>query len=144
MDDLHDELLNVGFKISRSGVYLRLLPRDAKTQEGKRHVKTVPVKLSAPESDKHAKHPDGHFCTATIRNIESLASLLGPQQVFFWSQDDKAKVPLGITAAKAQAPILMRMDYRLRLPDHHFVVAEKHKLSASVYALINVRPDGIG
>lgn len=144
LDDLHDELLREGFQLSRSSVYHRILPKNSRTHEGKRHVVTVPVRLVAPENDLRVKHPDGHFCTATIRALETVASVLGPDQVFFLSQDDKARVPLGITAAKAQAPILMRMDYRLRLPDHNFALAEQHKLIPSVYASNKVRPDGVG
>lgn len=34
------------------------------------------------------------------------------------SQDDKARVPLGITAANKHRPILMHMEYRHSLPDH--------------------------
>lgn len=46
VDELHEELSNLGSKLSRSVAYLRLLPRDSRTTEGKRHVVTVPVKLS--------------------------------------------------------------------------------------------------
>lgn len=44
--DLHEKLKEHGFQISKSGTYLRLLPRNYTTLEGKRHVVTVPVKLS--------------------------------------------------------------------------------------------------
>lgn len=81
---------------------------------------TIPVKLSRPEADKHSKHPDGKFCTSTLRTLESVTSVLGPDQVFFRSQDEKVRVPLGITAANAQAPILMHMEYRVRLPEGVF------------------------
>ena len=79
-----------------------------------------------------------------IRNLESLASILGPDEVFFSSMDDKARVPLVITAANAQAPILMHRDYHVKLPDHDFIVAEKHKLIPSVYAGIVIKEDGEG
>lgn len=144
LDDLQDELFKQGYTISRSGLYLRLLPKRVNTEEGKKHVVTVPVKLCKPDSTLHSKHKDGKFCTATIRNLESVASILGLDQVFFLSMDDKARVPLGITAANAQAPILMHLDYRVQLPDHDFVVAEKHKLIPSVYAGILIKKDGEG
>ncbi|GBP38729.1 hypothetical protein EVAR_22378_1 [Eumeta japonica] len=139
LDDLRAELCKQGYTISRSGLYLRLLSRRANTEEGKRHVVTVPVKLCEPNSTLHSKHKDGTLCTATIRNLEYLAPILGPDQVFFLSMDDKARVALGITAANAQAPILMHLDYRVKLPDHDFVVAEKHKLIPSVYASIVIK-----
>ena len=50
----------------------------------------------------------------------------------FHSQDDKAKVLIGLTAANKQTPMLMHMEYQVMLPDHDFVVAPKHKLIPSV------------
>ena len=50
----------------------------------------------------------------------------------FHSQVDKAKVPIGLTAANKQAPMLMQMEYQVMLPDHDFVVAPKHRLMPSV------------
>lgn len=90
LTDLHTRLTELGFNISRSGTYIRFLPRRYNTSEGTRHVVTVPVKLSPPEADHHKAHPDQHFCTSTIRTLETVASILGPDQVSFISQDDKA------------------------------------------------------
>ncbi|GBP03281.1 Centromere-associated protein E [Eumeta japonica] len=55
--------------------------------------------------------------------------------------DDKVRMPLGITAANAQTPILMHLDYHINLQDHDFVVAEKHKLIPFVYAGIVIKKD---
>lgn len=76
--------------------------------------------------------------------METLAAILGPQAVLFLSQDDKAKVPLGITAVKKQAPILMHLEYRVSLPDHDWVIAARHKLIPSVYAGICIKSDDEG
>ena len=62
--------------------------------------------------------------------------------MFVLSQDDKARVPLGLPAAKEQAPILMHMEYRIELPDHDWVVAQKHKLIPSVYAGLKMESSG--
>lgn len=72
---------------------------------------------------------DGHFATATIRYIKDLAGIFGNDVVFFLSQDDKCKVPIGLPAAKVQAPMLMHLDYRVRLPDHDWTVAPRHQLT---------------
>lgn len=131
--------------MGRSTVYTRLLPkRSTSSIEGKRHINTVPVKLIRAQNDSHSKHVDARFCAATIKNVEEVCSILGPDVVCFISQDDKARVPLGITAANHQAPILMHMEYRVSLPDHDWVVAAQHKLIPSVYAGINIRRDGLG
>ena len=144
LQELTDQLVSDGFKISRSGVYLRLLPKRSSNLEGKRHVETVPVRLIRAQNDAHSKHIDMHFCTATIKHLEELASILGPNEVFFLSQDDKSRVPIGLTAANKQAPLLMHVEYRVSLPDHDWVVASKHKLIPSVYAAIQIKQNGIG
>ena len=76
LDELTDQLNKDGFKISRSGVYLRLLPRRSAYIEGPRHVVTIPVKLIRAQNDHYAQHVDCPFCTATIRYLEELASFL--------------------------------------------------------------------
>ena len=65
---------------------------------------TVPVKLIKVKNDKHVQHIDGYFCTATIGHLEELAPMLGPNEVCFISQDDKARVPIGLTTANKQSP----------------------------------------
>lgn len=144
LDELAEALKDDGFKISRSATYLRLLPRRSNTFEGKRHVTTVPVRLARARNDLHAKHADTAFTTTSITYLEELASFLGPQQVAFVSQDDKARVPIGITAAHKQTPILMHVEYRVILPDHDWVKASKHKLITSVYAGIVIEKNGLG
>lgn len=121
-----------------------LLPHRANSIDGKKHVRTVPVRLRKAQNDEHSKHegidflrlfivslaiPDGHFATATIRYIKDLAGIFGNDVVFFLSQDDKCKVPIGLPAAKIQAPMLMHLDYRVRLPDHDWTVAPRHQLT---------------
>ena len=60
--------------------------------------------------------------------------MFGRDSVIVLSIDDKAKVPIGITAAIKQAPMVMHMIYEIRLPDYDFIVATSHKLTPSVYA----------
>lgn len=134
----------LGMTISRSALYTRLLPKNSRSGQASRHVVTVEVRLSKPTNDLHKQHPDGKFCTATIRNLESLASILGPKQCAFLSQDDKARVPIGITAAKEQHSLVMHLNYRVQLPDHDFIIGERHKLIPSVYAGICIKPNGKG
>ena len=72
-----------------------------------------------------------------------MVSILGSRQIAFVSQDDKARVPIGITAANKQAPFLMHLEYKVKLPDHDWVVAAKHKLIPSVYAGICINDSAI-
>ncbi|CAG8719325.1 3843_t:CDS:2, partial [Ambispora leptoticha] len=41
-------------------------------------------------------------------------------------------------------PILMRLEYRVELPDHDWIVAERHKLIPSVYAILDVQEGKYG
>ncbi|CAF1588411.1 unnamed protein product [Adineta ricciae] len=142
LDDLREKLKQRGYDIKRTTLYYRLLPHRAKSIDGRRHVYTVPVRLRRAQNDEHGKHEDGHFATATIRYMKDLASIFGNDCVFYLSQDDKCKVPIGLPAARAQAPMLMHLDYRIRLPDHDWTVAPRHQLTPSVYAACLLSEDG--
>ncbi|CAF3851631.1 unnamed protein product [Rotaria sp. Silwood1] len=95
LDDLREKIRQRGYDIKRTTLYYRLLPHRAKSKDGRRHVNTVPVRLCRAQNNEHAKHEDGHFATATIRYMKDLASIFGNDCVFYLSQDDKCKVPLG-------------------------------------------------
>ena len=139
MDQLTEALNREGYSLKRSSVYLRLLRRNLLIKEGKRHVTAPSVKFISAKNSKHQIHPRANFAKATINALQELAGLLGPREVTFHSQDDKAKVPIGITAASKQAPLLMHMEYKVILPDHDYVVASQHKLIPSVIGDMQVR-----
>ena len=111
LDDLHSELTRIGFKLSRSALYLRLMPRRGDTHEGKRHIQTVPVKLLRPENSLRKKNVDRMFAKSFIDEIFELCRLLGPDAATFMSNDDEARIALDLAAASLQAPILMHVDY---------------------------------
>ncbi|KAJ8884678.1 hypothetical protein PR048_016536 [Dryococelus australis] len=120
LSELTDKLIELGFNISRSATYIRLLPRWTDTCEAKRHVVTVPVKLSRPEADHHKAHQDQYFC------------------------DDKARVPIGLIVANKQVPLVMHVEYKVSLSDHDFVIASRHKLIPSMYVLYEVKSNEMG
>ena len=53
LDQLTAALRSEGFDLQRSSVYLRLIPRNVRTIEGKKHVRTAPVKLLRSQNSKH-------------------------------------------------------------------------------------------
>src|SRR6218665_1502475 len=121
---------NGGAQKSRTpALYLRLMPRRIDSTEGKKHVQTVPVKLRRPENSERKQHENANFAFATKDYLKCIASIFGSQAVFAVSIDDKAKVPIGVVAANKQAPLLMCLEYEVRLPDHDFVLAAGHKLT---------------
>ena len=105
LDDLRAALLKEGYTLSRQALYLRLIPRTADTIEGKHHVRTVPVKIGKAKNTLQNRHDDANFTFATKRYLQDIASLLGPENVFVLSVDDKAKAPVGVTAATKQSPL---------------------------------------
>ena len=65
-------------------------------------------------------------CVISYLNLDLIMSLS-------LSVDDKAKVPVDLTAVTKQAPLIMYVRYETRLPGHNFVKAIKHNLTLHVY-----------
>ena len=82
------------------------------------------------------------FAKSICDDMQSLDPLFGPDAMTFLSNDDKARIPLGLAAANLQSPILMHLEYKVRLNDHDFVVGGRHKLIPSVYAECNLLQNG--
>ncbi|CAF4301901.1 unnamed protein product [Rotaria sordida] len=112
LNELTERLKERGFVLSYSATYLRLIPRRSNSIEGKRHVRTVPVQLIKDNNDQHKKHDDQYFATNTINHLKTLAGSFGNDAVFFLSQDDKARVPIGLPVARKQAPLLILLSFR--------------------------------
>jgi len=144
LDDLTVMLNEKGYNIERTAVYRRLIPRRWNTNEGQRHVQSVPVKLVTAQFNARKKNDDAQFGLAAIRLVMELCTLIGPQNTMLFSPDDKARIALGIAAASKEQPIVMSTEYRVKLPDHDWVVAEKHKLIPSVYAFLSINDDIVG
>ena len=144
LDNLTVMLNEKGYNIERTAVYRRLIPRRWNTNEGRRHVQTVPVKLIKAQFNARKKNEDAQFGLAAIRLVMELCTLIGPQNTMLFSPDDKARIALGIAAASKEQPIVMSTEYRVKLPDHDWVVAEKHKFIPSVYAFLSINDDIVG
>ena len=82
------------------------------------------------------------FAKSFMDDLINVCKFFGPQSVLFLSNDDKARVPLGLVAASLQILILMHMEYKVRLPDHNFVVGPRHTLIPSVGGKWCVRNQG--
>ena len=139
LDQLTAALCSKGFDLRLSSFYLQLISRNVRSIEGKRHVDTAPVKLLRLENSKHSSHIGAMFASSTIQHLEEVARFLGPEEVIFHSQDDKIKVPIGLTAANKQALLVMHTEYKVKLPDHGFVIAKQHKLVPSVIGDMQVK-----
>ena len=134
LDNLKATLSKAGYTVTRTALYYRLAPSNVNHQDGKRHVHTVPVKLLKPQAVARKAHIDHEFAKAVWTSVEEFACLFDQKTVFYLSQDDKAKVPLGLPISKKQTAVLMHVEYKVCLPDHDFPIGSQHKLIPSVYA----------
>lgn len=134
LDDLKKQLEETGYTVTRTALYYRLAPANVQHRDGKRHVHTVPVKLLKPQAVARKAHMDHEFAKAVCKSVDEFACLFEPETVFYLSQDDKAKVPLGLPVSKKQTAVLMHVDYKVSLPDHDYPIGSQHKLIPSVYA----------
>ena len=76
------------------------------------------MKLLHSENSEHSSHVGAMFARLTIQHLEEVARFLGPEEVIFHSQENKARVPIGLTTGNKQAPLLMHVKYKVKLPDH--------------------------
>ena len=102
----------------------------------------MPVKLLRPEASLRIRNVDQMYAKSFIDHVREVAKLFGPQPLLFISNDEKAKVPLGLAAATLQASLLMHLEYKVKLKDHSFVVATHHKLNPSVYGVCDFNLKG--
>ena len=135
LDELHAGFLAEGYILSCQAAYLRVIPKRSDSHEGKCHVHTVPVKIRRAQNNLRNKHEDANFCFATKQYMKDIVSLFGEKNVFVLS----VPIPIGVTTANKEMPLIMHVDYEIRLPDHDFVKATKHKLTPSVYAACEIR-----
>ena len=56
--------------------------------------------------------------------------------------DDKARILLGLAAANLQVPLLMHVEYKVRLLYHDFVIGPQHKLIPSFYGICGITNTG--
>ena len=74
-----------------------------------------------------------------MQHAEELAVFFGLKLVSFIGQDDRAHVPIGVTAANKEAPLLVSLRYKVQLLDYDFVTASKHKLTPMVISLHEIQ-----
>ena len=82
------------------------------------------------------------FAERFIGDLHEICTLFGPSTALFLTNDNKARLPIGLAAASLQYPILMHLKYKVRLVDHNFVVPQRHKRIPSVYGVCEVKPNG--
>jgi len=81
-------------------------------------------------------HIDEHYCLASVKAARVFAEVFADEAIII-SQDDKAKVGLGIPAVGRTFKTIQTVNEPVIVEDHDFPVGSKMKLIPSVYLVIN-------
>ncbi|CAB4486770.1 unnamed protein product [Rhizophagus irregularis] len=77
-------------------------------------------------------HPDGHYCLASTKYARQFATAFADNSVVI-SQDDKAKIGLGVPAVGQIFHSLQSVNEPVSVADHDFPLGNAQKLVLSVY-----------
>ncbi|GBB94372.1 hypothetical protein RclHR1_23400003 [Rhizophagus clarus] len=125
-----------GIYMAKSTLQNYMQPKHPGSKEAQRHHHPTQIRFAAIRRDEMNSHIDEHYCLTSIKGVKSFATAF-PQDVLIISQDDKAKVPLGMAAVGRTFKTIQTTNELVSVPDHDFPKAAKHKLVPSVYLLIN-------
>ena len=124
--------------LSRTTLNNYLLPHRSTTISAKAHYHPANIAIASVSRNEKNEHCDEHYCLASVKGAKQFAALFLTQSVII-SQDDKAKIPLGIPAVGRTFQTMQSSREPVTLPDHDFPIGMQQKLIPSVYLLINPR-----
>ena len=75
----------------------------------------MPVKFRQAQNNLKNRHEDANFCLTTKNYLKDIAFLFCAENMFVVPVDDKAKVPIGVTAATKQSPLVIHVNCDIRL-----------------------------
>jgi hypothetical protein len=122
--------------LSRTTLNNYLLPSRSNTIAAKTHHHPATIANMSVSRNEKKEHLDEHYCLASVKGAKQFAALFPTQSVII-SQDDKAKIPLGIPAVGRTFQTIQSFQEPVTLPDHDFPIGMQQKLIPSVYLLIN-------
>ena len=112
-----------------------LLPRQSNSIAAKAHHHPAWVAVSGVSRTDTREHSDGHYCLASVKYARQFASMFADKSVII-SQDDKAKVGLGVPAVGRTFQTLQSINEPVSVADHDFPIGCRQKLIPSVYLII--------
>ena len=122
--------------LSRQTLSTYLLPRHANTFAAKRHHHPAQIAISSVARTEMKVHVDEHYCLASVKLAKTFAENF-PDDSIIISQDDKAKIGLGIPAVGRTFKTVQSVNEPVTIADHDFPMSTKQKLIPLVYLLIN-------
>ncbi|CAG8839784.1 36143_t:CDS:2, partial [Gigaspora margarita] len=113
-----------------------LLPRYPNSHQAKHHRYPVQIKVSAVSRSEMKFHVDEHYCLTSVKMVREFAAIFANHSLII-SQDDKAKVGLGVPAVGRTFKSIQSLSKPVAVSDHDFLCGAKQKLIPSVYLIIN-------
>ncbi|CAG8780207.1 34497_t:CDS:2 [Gigaspora margarita] len=126
---------NYNVYMARTTLNNYLLPRQANSIATRAYHHPAWVAVSGVSRTETQDHPDGHYCLVSVKCAKQFASLFANVSVII-SQDDKAKVGLGVPAVSRTFSTLQSINELVKVADHDFPAGFSQLLVPSVYLMI--------
>ncbi|CAJ0641515.1 2201_t:CDS:1 [Entrophospora sp. SA101] len=112
-----------------------LLPHQSNSIAARAHHHPAWVAVARVSCAETRDHPNGHYCLASVKCAKQFATVFADMSVVI-SQDDKAKIGLGVPAVGRTFHTLQSVHEPACVADHDFPVGSGQKLVPSVYLMI--------
>lgn len=122
--------------LSRQCLSTYLQPRHQNTFAARRHHHPAKAGLASVARTEMKSHVDEHYCLASVKAAKVFAEVFADDAIII-SQDDKAKIGLGIPAVGRTFKTIQTVNEPVTIEDHDFPIGSKMKLIPSVYLVIN-------
>jgi hypothetical protein len=97
------------------------MPSRSNIKAAKTHHHSAIIANTSVSRSERNEHIDEHYCLASVKGIKQFAAIFPTYSVII-SQDDKAKVPLGIPAVGRTFQTIQSFQKPVTLPDHDFPI----------------------
>src|SRR6266498_2140560 len=114
-----------------------LLPRQSNSIAAKAHHHPAWIAVAGISRADTQEHIDGHYCLASVKYARQFTSVFADASIII-SQDDKAKVGLGVPAVGQTFRILQLVNEPVNVADHDFPTGYGQKLILSIYLMITL------
>ena len=122
--------------MARTTLKSYLLPCQSNSIAAKAHHHPAWVAVAGVSRTEMREHPDSHYCLASVKCAKQFASTFADVSVVI-SQDDKAKIGLGVPAVGRTFRTLQSVNEPTTIADYDFPMGSGQKLIPSVYLMIN-------
>ncbi|CAB4489746.1 unnamed protein product [Rhizophagus irregularis] len=126
---------NYNVYMARTTLNNYVLPKQSNSIAAKAHHHPAWVAVAGVSRTDTQEHIDGHYCLASVKYAKQFASMFADMSTII-SQDDKAKIGLGVPAVGRTFCTLQSINEPVSVADHDFPTGSRQKLIPSVYLIM--------